>query len=297
MSDIHKPVLLNEIIEILNPVPGKRFIDATINGGGHTRALLSRMNGRGSILGIDLDCDLIERMGQEHLANLLLECGNYADIAAHAKKHGIDAVDGIIADLGFSSYHIDASGRGFSFLRDEPLDMRYSPQLNEVTAAGIVNKWSEKEIARIVSEYGEERFAARIARAIARTRERKPITRSSELAEIIKNAVPGFARRSRIHPATRTFQALRIEVNQEFENLERFLKEAPGLLARNGVCVIITFHSIEDRMVKQKFRMYAKEGGFELVTKKPISPSYDEIQMNPRARSAKVRAIRSTHTA
>ena len=161
-----------------------------------------------------------------------------------------------------------------------------------MTAAAIVNNWNEKEIARIVAEYGEERFAARIARAIVRTRERRPITRSSELAEIVKNAVPGFARRSRIHPATRTFQALRIEVNQEFENLERFFNNAPGILARNGVCVIITFHSIEDRMVKQKFRMYAKEGGFELAVKKPISPSYDEVQINPRARSAKMRVIR-----
>lgn len=292
MSDIHKPILLNEVIDTLNPASGKQFIDATINGGGHTRALLNRMNRKGGVLGIDLDCDLIERMGKEHLLNLSLECGNYADVVAHAKKHGMEAVDGIIADLGFSSYHIDASGRGFSFLHDEPLDMRYSPQSNEVTAAGIVNNRSEKEIARIVSEYGEERFAARIARAIVRTRERKPIILSSELAEIVKNAVPGFARRGRIHPATRTFQALRIEVNQEFENLERFLQEAPGLLARNGVCAIITFHSIEDRMVKQKFRIYAKEGGFELVTKKPISSSYDEVQMNPRARSAKMRAIR-----
>ncbi len=292
MSDIHKPVLLNEIVELLCPQSGKQFIDATINGGGHTRALLSQMKGKGGVLGIDLDCDLIERLRQEQRANLSLVCGNYADITMHAKKHGIGVVDGVIADLGFSSYHIDASGRGFSFLRDEPLDMRYSPQSNEVTATRIVNEWSENDISHLVAHYGEERFAARIARAIVRARGREAITRSTQLAEIIKNAVPGFVRRGRIHPATRTFQALRIEVNREFENLERFLAAAPRLLARNGVLAIITFHSIEDRMVKQKFRAYTKEGDFELLTKKPISSSYDEIHNNPRARSAKMRAIK-----
>lgn len=315
---VHIPVLLKEVLELLDPQEGQTFIDGTVNGGGHARAIESRVGAAGKVIGIDWDCDLIKESGIRNqelgVTNISLICDNYVNIREIAEEQGAGGVDGILFDLGFSSHHVDRAGRGFSFLRDEPLDMRYNTHDNDLTASKIVNAWPEKRIADILWRYGEERWARRIARGISGARARKEIVSSKELSEIIARSVPlvavtrarvhpvrsqtamasavsPIARRTSngMHPATRTFQALRIAVNREIESLERVLPEAVSLLAPGGRLAVISFHSLEDRIVKTFFKEQEKKNMLRIVTQKPIRPTEEEIRINPRARSARLR--------
>ena len=293
---IHRQVLLKEILEIFDPKPGQLFIDGTANGGGHTFAILDKIKPNGKILAIDKDRDLIESLrldARNHMPNMISACGNYGEMARIAKEHGFHQASGILLDLGYSSWHIESSGRGFSFLRDEPLVMRYETEANlgtGLTASDVVNRFSEKDLADILLKYGEERFARKIAKEIAHFREKQKIISSRQLADIVYRACSrkGYFK---IHPATRTFQALRIFVNDELGELERALPQAVDLLSEGGKLAIITFHSLEDRIVKNFFRQCAKEDKAEILTKKPIYPTEEEIAKNPRARSAKLRVV------
>lgn len=287
----HIPVLLNETIEILKPEEGRAFIDATIDGGGHGREILKRM-GQGTILvGIDRDKTMIESLQKEfhQEPRLKLITGNFRHLSSSA-GHFAKSYDGILFDLGLSSLQLEKSGRGFSFLRDEPLLMTYesNPDPDKLTAAKIINSWPEKELLRIIKEYGEERYAPKIARAIVEARRNSRILTTGTLAQVIKKAVPAKYGRLKIHPATKTFQALRIAVNDELGALNDGLREAWNLLGSKGRLAVISFHSLEDRIVKNFFR--SKKDEAELLTKKPIRPEAGEIGQNPRARSAKLRA-------
>lgn len=288
---MHQPVFLKEVLELFDPRPGQTYIDATANGGGHSGAIAECISPGGILLGIDRDCDIMRearRRFADHPfhSTMIFECANYADMKAIAKKRGIAGADGILFDLGFSSYHTDESGRGFSFRRDEPLDMRYDIKGNSLTAGEIVNQWPEERIADMVRRYGEERYAERIAGAIARSRLRGTIASSAVLAGIVASAVP---RRGRIHPATRTFQALRIAVNRELDSLESALPDAADLLRVGGRLLVISFHSLEDRIVKRFIRNQERAGALDAILKKPIQSSPEDTAINPRARSARLR--------
>lgn len=295
---MHEPVLLKEVLEILNPRPGQVFIDSTVNGGGHARAIAGTVGSRGMVLGIDWDCDLVHELKKRNeescIQNIMVECGNYADLDEIAKKNNIMKADGILFDLGFSSYHVDQSGRGFSFQKDEPLDMKYNPLSQDTDAGKIINSESEGALENMIRTYGEERFSRRIASSIVRARQRAPIKTGKELAEIILHSVPWQYRRGRIHPATRTFQALRIVVNRELENLRSGLGNATVLLKPGGIAAVISFHSLEDRIVKNFFKESAAGGIGIIITPKPVRASPQEVRRNPRARSARLRAIQKS---
>ncbi len=305
MRDVHTPVFLNEMLEIFNPQFGQIYIDATVNGGGHARAIADHVGEAGCVIGIDLDEDLIERLRsrneQEGRKNIELVRGNYSDLGNMLERLGYDKVDGILFDLGFSSYHVDGSGRGFSFLRDEPLDMRYDPVRNELTAEQIINTWSEQAIEDIIRTLGQERYSRRIASRIVSERKKKRIGTTTLLAEIIRTSIPhqGLTRTRlakptarQVHPATRAFQALRMAVNDELRNIERAMGAAMEKLDPGGKMIAISFHSLEDRIVKLFFQKSKREGTLEVLTPKPLKPSNREIAVNPRARSAKLRAAR-----
>lgn len=281
---MHIPVLQKEVIEYLNPKPNENFIDCTIGEGGHTLAILEKNGPEGKVLGIEFDAQLYKKLLESDINRLVLINDSYINLEKIVKKERFQLVSGILFDLGLSSWHLDKSGRGFSFLRDEPLDMRYNPG-SPLTAGKILNDWSEKEIEKILKEYGEERrFVRRIAKEIIEARKLKPIKTTFQMVEIIKKAVTGKYERGRIHPATRTFQALRIAVNDELSNLEKALPQALEILEKGGRLAVISFHSLEDRIVKNFFRQNLK-----ILTKKPIRPSPEEIKLNPRSRSAKLR--------
>ncbi len=290
----HIPVLLHEVLTLFNPQRGETYFDGTVNGGGHTRAILERVGKEGKVIGFDWDCDLINRLKKQYPenghSNLELVCENYADAKKIFAEKGWGAVHGILLDIGFSSYHIEHSGRGFSFRKDEDLDMRYSDKGGRVRASDIVNLWEERELARIVRELGEERFADRIARAIVQARKKKPIITSGDLTRVIEESVPYSYRKAKIHPATRTFQALRIAVNEELDNLSRFLVDAEEMLRPGGTIIIISFHSLEDRIVKAALKSKEKAGVLKIFNKKVVRASQGESRENPRARSAKLRA-------
>lgn len=285
----HKPVLWRELLEIFNPRPGQTYIDATINGGGHSKEILGKMKDEGRVLGIDWDCQLLEELKNANLKNLELVCDSYTNLKDIAESAGFTKVAGILFDLGFSSYHPERSGRGFSFQKNEPLDMRYNLVNNELTAEKIINTWSGEAIENLLREYGEERFAGRITRGILQERKNKKITTTGKLIEVIKKNVPGGYLRGKLNPATKTFQALRIAVNKELENLELVLPQAIELLKPSGKLIIISFHSLEDRIVKNFFRQKDKEKILKVLTRKPLVPSWQEVKINPRARSAKLR--------
>lgn len=290
---IHTPVLVKEVLQYLNPAPGKNFIDGTVGEGGHAIEILQRNGPSGRLLGIDADPVQISH-SEAHLAEfkerVVLVNDSYVKIDAIAQSAGFGPVHGILVDLGYSSRQMEKSGKGFSFMQDEPLDMRYSGRGR--TAAEIVNEYHEKELARIIKAYGEERFAARIAKHIVEQRQAGRIERTLRLAEIITHAIPARFRQGRIHCATRTFQALRIAVNQELENVSAFLSRAMALLAKDGRLVVISFHSLEDRIVKYFFKTQAQQGIAEILTKKPVTAGDEETSENPRSRSAKLRAIK-----
>ncbi len=295
---IHTPVLQKEVLQYLDPKPNENFIDCTIGEGGHAIAILKRNAPRGKLLGIDQDPKQIEncKLKIENFKNrLILVNDSYTNLKKIVEKNKFNQVSGILFDLGMSSWHLEESGRGFSFMRDEPLDMRYdikaqSSKLkaqNFLTVKKIVNEYPQEKIEEILKEYGEERFNRRIAKAIIKERKIKPIKTTFQLVEVIKKAVPRNYEKGRIHPATRTFQALRIAVNDELNNLRKVLPQAIEILAPGGRIVIISFHSLEDRIVKNFFK---EEKNIEIITKKPVIASEEEIETNPRSRSAKLRA-------
>jgi len=288
---MHITVLQKEVIEYLRPKPNENFIDTTFGEGGHSLAILERNKPEGKVLGIELDPILYQKLEERKVERLVLVNDSYTNLKEIVEKYNFKPVQGILFDLGMSSWHLEKSGRGFSFQKDEALDMRYGPQQNPLTAQEILNRWPEKEIERILGEYGEERFARRIAREIIGARKKNPIRRTGQLVEIIKRAIPKKYQRQKIHPATRTFQALRIAVNDELANLEKALPQALEVLGKEGRIVIISYHSLEDRIVKNFFKENAKKGLWQILTKKPIIPTAEELQKNPRARSAKLRAI------
>ncbi len=286
----HKPVLLKEAIEFLNVRAGEKYIDATVGGGGHSAAILKA---QGEVLGIDCDPEAI-KSAREYLSSACpntswqLARGNFKDLKDIAIAYGFTPVAGILFDLGVSSYQLETAERGFSFNLEGPLDMRMDPAL-KVTAADLVNGLTQTELGELFFKFGEERYARRIARAICRERQLKPITTCDELARIILR-VRRRGRFDRTHPATRCFQALRIAVNDELNNLKAALPQALKMLKPAGRLVVISFHSLEDRIVKNFLKLAAGEGKLEILTKKPIRPTAEEIKTNPRSRSAKLRA-------
>jgi 16S rRNA (cytosine1402-N4)-methyltransferase len=288
----HRPVLMAEVAELLRPSRGGCFVDSTVGLGGHTRALLD--GGASRVVGLDRDADALmaarPRLGP--LADRVeLVHADFRDLGRVLDARGIGVVAGVVADLGVSSMQLDAPGRGFSFRRDEPLDMRMDRTRGE-TAADLIARLDEHELADVIFRFGEERRSRRVARAIVAARARGPLRTTGELASVVRRAVGGRGWQ-RIDPATRTFQALRIRVNGELEGLDGFLVEAARRLDEGGRLAVIAFHSLEDRIVKQTFRALAEDpsAGVAIVTRRPQVPSPDEIRANPRARSAKLRAL------
>lgn len=284
------------MIEYLSPQPGDVVIDGTLGLAGHSRLFLEKIKPNGRLIGIDLDKESLA-LAQESLkpcagqVRLDLFCDNFAGTGLILERLGLKGADVIILDLGISSYQIETAERGFSFGKEGSLDMRMSRD-NPLDAAKVVNSYSLEDLTRIFRGYGEERNAGRIARRIVSYRQNKFITTTAELVEIIKKAAPSGWQR--IHPATRVFQALRIEVNKELDNLSRFLSAFPQWLNPGGRVGIISFHSLEDRLVKRSFREYRKNGVLEINTKKPVVPAREEEMNNPRSRSAKLRVATKT---
>lgn len=320
---IHKSVLLDETIEALNLKEGMIVVDATLGGGGHSREILKKIGDDGKLIAFDWDEEAIERftnvecqMSNEEekrliykkgkiakIGNIVLVNESFANIGEVLNSLQINKVDAIVADLGISSDQLDDARRGLSFQQDAELDMRLD-RSKTLTAAQVVNSYSEEDLKKIIREYGDEKFAARIASAIAKARNEAPIKDTKQLAMLIANAVPEMYRRGRIHPATKTFQALRIEVNGELDAIKVFMPQAIEALAPKGRLAIISFHSGEDSIVKSILREYARgcicppempvcvcghEAAIKLITRKPVVPSEEEIARNPRSRSAKLR--------
>jgi len=283
---MHIPVLLKEVIEYLNVKPNSNYIDCTLNGGGHTREILKR-NGQGKVLGIEIDKEIFEKIEKEKIERLIPVNDSYINIRKVAEENGFNQVSGILFDIGMSSYHVDEAERGFSFNKDEPLIMNYSTGL---TAEEILNEWKEEEIEKILKEYGEEDFSRKIAKKIVEQRRSGRIKSTLQLVSIIKEATPGWYHHSKTHFATRTFQALRIRVNNELDNFRKALPEALNLLEKEGRLVAISFHSLEDRIIKEFLKEKEKNGEVKIITKKPIVPADEEIALNPRSRSSKLRA-------
>lgn len=287
----HVPVLLEETIKVLDPRPGEFFIDGTLGGGGHAKAILEKISPGGIFLGLDWDGESLKQFEakiqkSKFKSKAILINENYKNIPMVLKQKKLNKADGLLLDLGFSSAQLD-SARGFSFLKNEPLTMVYSSESKPVHEWLVELK--EKELAKVIRDFGEERFADRIARAIKKS---LPIKTTGRLAAIVKAAVPKFYERGRLNPATRTFQALRIFVNQELQNLQTTLEQIPNILNPGGRAAVISFHSLEDRIVKNSFRALVGAGKAELILKKPASASREEIVLNPRSRSAKLRALR-----
>lgn len=289
----HTSVLLKESIDSLNLAPRAVAIDCTVGQGGHSLEIATRVGKGGTVLALDADESSLER-AKERLqgvaAHLIFMHGNFKSIKEHAARAGISFADAIIFDLGWHSGQL-MSGRGFSFKEDAPLLMTLNknPEAYQVTAADIIGNWHEDDLATLFREMGGERFAGRIARVIVEERSKTPIVNALQLAEIVRDAVPKAFKNHRIHPATKVFQALRIAVNDELGSLEVGLTAAIELLASKGRLAVITFHSLEDRIVKQKFKSAEAEGLGRVITKKPVVPSRAEQKSNARARSAKLR--------
>ena len=294
----HIPVLLNEVIKFLDPKPGNNILDATIDGGGHAIPIAEKILPNGKLIGIDQDRrmtdNLISNLKSQNpklLDNLILLNGNFRDIDELLEPFKIKNLDGVLYDLGMSSFQLEESGRGFTFLKDEPLLMTYKFPVNpgDLTAKEILNTWPEKNIADILFKYGEERYARRIARNIVFHRQKNIFKTTFDLVEVIKKSVP-YRPWQRLNPATKTFQALRIAVNDELRAFNESLEKAWRFLVPGSRIVIISFHSLEDRIAKIFLKNKEKEGEAEIKTKKPVTPSPEEISSNPRARSAKLRA-------
>ena len=289
---MHVPVLLKEVIDYLNPEVNKNFIDATAGEGGHGLAILKKNSPNGRLLGIEIDSGVYENLKKnmaEMVERVALVNDSYINLEKIVKKHNFKPVHGILFDLGMCSWHLDVSGKGFSYLKDEPLDMRFDSE-SDLTAAEIINTWDIKKIEEILKEFGEEKYVYRISLAIKEARKKERIIGTQQLVDILKRALPKYYDNRKIHFATRTFQALRIAVNNELQTIEEGLEQAIKILEPNGRIVVISFHSLEDRIVKNIFREKAKIGELSILTKKPITPCVEEIKNNSRSRSAKLRA-------
>ncbi|HWQ58564.1 MAG TPA: 16S rRNA (cytosine(1402)-N(4))-methyltransferase RsmH [Clostridia bacterium] len=305
---VHVPIMVDEALSLLRPERGGVFVDGTLGGGGHAEAVLERLPAHGRLYGIDRDGDAIaaasERLSRFDNRFAAVR-GNFFNMKELLGARGVEHTDGILLDLGVSSFQLDAAERGFSYSEVAPLDMRMDADA-KLSAFDVVNGYPRDELFRLIRDYGEERYASRIAGAIERERQKRPIRNTVELADIIRAAMPTAARREAQHPAKRTFQAIRIEVNGELEGLGKALEAAHDLLASGGVLAVITFHSLEDRIVKQTFRRFenpctcdphapictcGKKPTARVLTKKPVTPGGEEIESNPRSRSAKLRAI------
>ncbi len=306
MAFKHTSVLLHETVEGLNVRPDGTYVDATLGGGGHAYEVCSRLNDKGRFIGIDQDAAAIEAAG-ERLAGfgekVTIIRSNYRDMKPQLHKRGIDSVDGIVLDLGVSSYQLDTAERGFSYRADSPLDMRMD-QRQKMTARDIVNDYSEAELYRVIRDYGEDRFAKNIAKHIVSEREKGPIETTGQLNEIIRRAIPMKIQKTSGHPSKRTFQAIRIELNGELDVLRDSLDDMIDMLNPGGRICIITFHSLEDRIVKSAFRknedpcicpanfpvcVCGRTSKGKVVTRKPILPSQEELASNSRSKSAKLR--------
>lgn len=296
---VHKPVLLHEVITFLDPQPGDFIIDGTVDGGGHAAALADAIGPKGELLGLDWDERLLARTRARFAdqANITLLHGNYAELREIMREHDLEKADGLLVDLGFSSEQLEASGRGFSFgeaSKNEPLLMTYDDARSPVWQ--ILREENEESLANIIYEFGGERMSRQIAKAIKDRGRREPIMTAGSLAEVVRETTggphggrPGTYEHGRIDPATRTFQALRIYANGELENLKALLNNLGGILKPGGRVAIISFHSTEDGIVKRAFQKLAKEGAMAIITKKPATPTREEIKENPRSRSAKIR--------
>lgn len=301
----HISVLLNETIEGLNIKPDGIYADGTLGGAGHSYQIASKLNGLGRLIGFDQDEDAIKASTErlKEFKNVTIVRSNYRNMKEELNNRGIEKVDGILLDLGVSSYQLDTVSRGFSYKEAAPLDMRMDNR-NEVTARDIVNNYSQGDLFRIIRDYGEDKFAANIAKHIVMNREVKPIETTTELAEIVKAAIPMKFRKQGGHPAKQTFQAIRIELNSELSVLKESLMDMIDLLNPNGRICIITFHSLEDRIVKNIFKeaedpctcpknfptcVCGKKSKGKVITRKPILPSEEELKLNSRSKSAKLR--------
>ena len=287
---MHVPVLLNQVIKIFNPQSNENFIDATVGEAGHTLCLLQKTDPSGKVLGIDLDAETLKAAeGKLRAYNnrVVLVKNNFKNLESIVDQYKFKEINGILFDIGMSSRELEESGRGFSFQKDEPLLMNFGEDAL-LTAEQIVNNWPVDDLKRIFEEYGEERFSQQIAEKIVSGRQTKPIKTTFDLVEIIKSAVPKKYQSGRLHPATRVFQALRIAVNDELNNLRSGLEAALKILESGGKIIVISFHSLEDRIVKNFFRDH--KAILNIITKKPAIPAKVEILNNPRARSAKLRA-------
>ena len=303
----HVSVLLNECLEGLNIKENGIYVDGTLGGAGHSSEILKRLSNEGRLIGIDQDTDAL-KAAKERLkdySNVTFVHSNFSNIENVLNNLNIDGVDGILMDLGVSSYQLDEGERGFSYMKEAPLDMRMNRE-NDFSAYNVVNEYSEEDLYRIIRDYGEEKFAKRIASFIVENRQEKNIETTLELVEIIKNAIPAKARREGPHPAKRTFQAIRIEVNSELSILNKTIEDGVEKLNKGGRMAIITFHSLEDRIVKNKFRDLAvscrcpkefpvcvcgEKAKVKIISRKAIEPTKEEVEINPRSRSAKLRVI------
>ncbi|RGF19912.1 16S rRNA (cytosine(1402)-N(4))-methyltransferase RsmH [Dorea sp. AM10-31] len=306
MEFVHKSVLLKETIDGLKIKPDGIYVDGTLGGGGHASEVARRLSDKGSIIGIDQDAAAIEAAGirlKDFGEKVIIVRSNYCDMKSQLGKLGIDKVDGIVLDLGVSSYQLDTAERGFSYREDAPLDMRMDRR-QKMTARDIVNDYEERELYRVIRDYGEDKFAKNIAKHIVAARQKAPIETTGQLTEIIRASIPMKFQKKSGHPAKRTFQAIRIELNQELEVLKKSLDAMIDLLNPGGRLCIITFHSLEDRIVKSAFRknenpctcpsdfpvcVCGKISKGSIITRKPILPSKEEMEENSRAKSAKLR--------
>lgn len=289
----HISVLKKEVLGYLDPKPNENFIDCTLGRAGHALSVLEKTGPKGKVLGLDWDEENIKevkaKIPREFKERLVLRQGSFSDLKELAEKNGFCKVSGILMDLGLSSWQLEESGRGFSFLKNDSLDMRYSAD-NPLTAEKIVNYYSLPELSRIFRELGEEKYSEKIAEEIVKGRKENPIKSTFQLVGIVKKAIGQKGNKSKIHFATRIFQALRIAVNGELENIERALPQALDVLKKEGRITVISFHSLEDRKVKEFLKNKKEEGLINLLTKKPVIPGKEEIKINPRSRSAKMRA-------
>ena len=286
MTIKHLPVLIREVVDILSPHEGGIYVDATIGLGGHSEEILKMIGHDGRIVGIDRDAEALNRAyARLNDQRLTLKKGGFSDIGRLLRSEGITEVDGILFDLGVSMMQLKDMGRGFSFMSEDRLDMRMDPE-QDFSAWDVINGYAEKDLIRILKDYGEEHRAARIARAVIGARGKKTIDKCSELEDIIFRAI---GRHGRVHPATRTFQAVRIEVNRELEELGQALDASLGLLKKGGRFCVISYHSLEDRIVKNFIRDNAKDKVLKALMKKPVVPGITEVRGNPSSRSAKLR--------
>lgn len=284
----HIPIMAPEIADFLLRRQDGIYVDGTLGLGGHTRYFLSRLGSQARIFGFDKDEEAL-RMAQENVSDARLTAvhASYTQAAAVLRQHGVDGADGALFDLGLSSYQLDNPARGFSIMNNGPLDMRFDLSAS-LTAAEIVNTWPLTELERILRDYGEERRYNQIALAIMRARKEAPLQTTEDLKKVVESVCP---RRGKIHPATQTFQALRIACNEELSCVEQVISSLPDLLRVGGRAAVLTFHSLEDRLVKVHFKQLAQSGNWKLITKHALPPSYEEIRHNSRARSAKLRVI------